>query len=44
MDQRGLDNQREALFGHPMHGGGLIEELLTITEELIYLSQEARGA
>lgn len=44
VDQRGLDNQREALFGHPMHGGGLIEELLTITEELIYLSQEARGA
>ncbi|MGE9984135.1 BPL-N domain-containing protein [Desulfovibrio sp. SGI.169] len=39
VDRRGLDNQREALFGHPMHGGGLMEELLTMTEELIYLSQ-----
>lgn len=41
VDKRGLDNQREALFGHPMHGGGLIEELLAMTEELIYLSQPA---
>lgn len=41
VDKRGLDNQREALFGHPMHGGGLIEELLTMTEELIYLAQPA---
>ena len=44
VDKRGLDNQREALFGHPMHGGGLIEELLAMTEELIYLSQDAPGA
>lgn len=40
VDKRGLDNQREALFGHPMSGGGLIEELLRMAEELIYLSQD----
>ncbi len=40
VDKRGLTNQREALFGHAMHGGGLVEELLTIVEELIYLSQD----
>ncbi|SDF79170.1 BPL-N domain-containing protein [Desulfovibrio legallii] len=37
--KRGLEHQREALFGHPMSGGGLLEELLTIAEELVYLSQ-----
>ena len=37
--RRGLEHQREALFGHPMNGGGLLEELLTIAEELTYLSQ-----
>ena len=41
VDKRGLDNQRQALFGHPMSGGGLMEELLDITEELIFLSQNA---
>ncbi|MFT4301176.1 MAG: BPL-N domain-containing protein [Desulfovibrio sp.] len=41
VDKRGLDNQRQALFGHPMSGGGLMEELLDITEELIFLSQDA---
>ena len=41
VDRRGLDNQRQALFGHPMSGGGLMEELLDITEELIFLSQDA---
>ncbi|WP_022655803.1 BPL-N domain-containing protein [uncultured Desulfovibrio sp.] len=41
VDKRGLDNQREALFGHPMHGGGIMEELLDMAEELIYLSQDA---
>ncbi|MDD4701300.1 MAG: BPL-N domain-containing protein [Desulfovibrio sp.] len=41
VDRRGLDNQRQALFGHPMSGGGLMEELLNITEELIFLSQES---
>ena len=40
VDKRGLNNQREALFGHAMHGGGLVEELLIIVEELIYLSQD----
>lgn len=40
VDKRGLNNQREALFGHAMHGGGLIGELLAIVEELIYLSQD----
>lgn len=39
VDRRGLDNQREAIFGHPMRGGGLIEELLLMVEELIFLSQ-----
>lgn len=40
VDRRGLDNQREAVFGHPMRGGGLIEELLLMVEELIFLSQD----
>ena len=42
VDPRGLGNQREAIFGHPMRGGGLIEELLVMAEELIYLSQDVR--
>ena len=41
VDKHGLDNQRQALFGHPMSGGGLMEELLNITEELIFLSQDS---
>lgn len=41
VDRHGLDHQRQALFGHPMSGGGLMEELLDITEELIFLSQDA---
>lgn len=41
VDRRGLDNQRQALFGHPMSGGGLMEELLDITEELVFLSQDS---
>ena len=41
VDKRGLDHQREALFGHPMNGGGLLAELLEPIEELIYLSQDA---
>ena len=40
VDRRGLDNQRGAIFGHPMRGGGLIEELLLMVEELIFLSQQ----
>ena len=39
VDRRGLDHQRESLFGHPMNGGGILAELLGILEELIYLSQ-----
>lgn len=30
------------LFGHPMLGGGIAEELLEILEELIYLGQNTR--
>lgn len=37
--KRGLDYQREALFGHPMQGGGLVGDLLEIVEELVYRSQ-----
>ena len=39
IDKRGLDHQRESLFGHPMNGGGILSELLEMTEELVYLSQ-----
>ena len=39
IDKRGLDHQRESLFGHPMNGGGILAELLEIVEELVYLSQ-----
>ena len=39
IDKRGLDHQREALFGHPMNGGGILAELLEMVEELVYLSQ-----
>ncbi|ATD80283.1 Biotin-protein ligase, N terminal [Desulfovibrio desulfuricans] len=41
VNRRGLDCQRHALFGHPMSGGGLMEELLDITEELVFLSQDS---
>ena len=41
VDRRGLDSQRQELFGHPMSGGGLMEELLNITEELVFLSQHS---
>ena len=39
VDKRRLDHQRESLFGHPMNGGGILGELLTITEEIIYRAQ-----
>ncbi len=39
VDRRGLTNQREALFGHPMTGGGIVGELLEMTDELLYLGQ-----
>lgn len=40
VDGRGLAHQRAALFGHPMRGGGLAEELLQIAEECLYIAQE----
>lgn len=40
VDGRGLAHQREALFGHPMRGGGIAEELLQMAEEGIYAAQE----
>ena len=39
VDGRGLASQRGALFGHPMHGGGLAEELLLMAEECLYAAQ-----
>lgn len=40
VDSRGLAHQRAALFGHPMSGGGLAEELLQIAEDCLYTAQE----
>ncbi|MDR2055284.1 MAG: hypothetical protein LBQ10_05385 [Desulfovibrio sp.] len=40
VDRRGLEDQRTALFGQPMQGGGLLEELLAVAEELVYLAQD----
>ena len=40
VDKQGLAARCVALFGHAMQGGGIVEELLTIVEELIYLSQD----
>jgi hypothetical protein len=40
VDRRILDMQREALFGHPMEGGGLYEELTDMLEELFFLACE----
>ena len=37
VDRRGLRAQREALFGHPMEGGGLYQELLDVADELVFL-------
>lgn len=34
-----LETERDAIFGHPMLGGGLIQKILQILEELIYLGQ-----
>lgn len=47
VDRRGLANQREALFGHPMNGGGLAGQLTDMAEELFFLchaSGDAEGA
>ena len=43
VDARGLAHQRAALFGHPMRGGGLAEELLQMAEEGIYTTQALAG-
>lgn len=43
VDGRGLAHQRAALFGHPMRGGGLAEELLQIAEECLYTAQGLAG-
>ncbi|MDR2819764.1 MAG: hypothetical protein LBB60_04460 [Desulfovibrio sp.] len=43
VDNQELAGQRDAYFGHPMHGGGIVEELLTILEEFLYLSQTGEG-
>lgn len=44
VDRRGLANQREALFGHPMNGGGLAGQLTDIAEELFFLCHAPTGA
>lgn len=43
VDRRGLAHQRAALFGHPMQGGGIAEELLQMAEEGIYVAQDLAG-
>ncbi|MDR3357365.1 MAG: hypothetical protein LBN96_00590 [Desulfovibrio sp.] len=43
VDRRGLEERRTALFGQPMQGGGLLEELLVVAEELVYLTQDKRA-
>ncbi|MBO4300322.1 MAG: hypothetical protein J5861_01835 [Desulfovibrio sp.] len=40
VDRRWLEHQRASLFGHPMYGGGILEELLGMIEEVIYLAQD----
>lgn len=37
VDRKGLKEQRTALFGPPMSGGGLYKELLDATDELLFL-------
>lgn len=37
VDRHGLKEQRTALFGPPMSGGGLYKELLDIVDELVFL-------
>ena len=43
VDARGLAHQRAALFGHPMRGGGIAEELLQMAEEGIFTAQALAG-
>jgi len=44
VDRRILDMQREAVFGQPMEGGGLCEELTDVLEELIFRTREDGSA
>lgn len=44
VDSRGLAHQRAALFGHPMRGGGLAEELLLMAEDCLYTAQDLADA
>lgn len=37
VDRKGLKEQRTALFGPPMSGGGLYKELLDLVDELLFL-------
>lgn len=37
VDRNGLKEQRTALFGPPMSGGGLYKELLDVVDELVFL-------
>ena len=37
VDRRGLKAQRESLFGLPMEGGGMYQELLDVADELVFL-------
>ena len=39
--QQELNRQQQEIFGHPMSGGGLVQQLLESAEELVYLSQNA---
>ncbi len=41
VDDHNLAEKRDALFGHPMHGGGVVEQLLVILEKYLYLAQDA---
>jgi hypothetical protein len=40
VSKRGLKDQREALFGHAMLGGGIIGALLAIIDELVYVQTQ----
>ena len=40
VDRRGLRVQRETLFGLPMEGGGLYQELLDVADELVFLQAD----
>lgn len=39
-----LNAERDGIFGHPMLGGGVIQKILRILEEMIYLAQPEDNA